>query len=376
MPENGRFLLRVMTKGLVLFVILNILFAAADPLPALGRLSLYNHIVPGRVRLPFGSAPSLSYNLSLNNLEAMLASHEIASAKPPDEYRVVILGDSSVWGFLLKPEETRAAQLNSLRMESGGKRVRFYNLGYPTISLMKDLLILRQAAEFQPDLIVWPVTLEAFPQDKQTSSPLVQNNPQAARELISTCGLRIDPGDPAFVNRSFWDRTVIGRRRDLADLIRLQVYGFSWAATGVDVYVPESYEPPVSNLPDDPTFHTLTPPRLERDDLAWDVLAAGRILAGGAPILIVNEPIYISRGENSDIRYNVFYPRWAYDQYRLQLSAFAADRDFYYLDLWDRIPADQFTNSAIHLSPSGEQMVAQALAQRLQSILEDLPQGQ
>jgi hypothetical protein len=338
-------------------------------MPELGGISIYNHLVPGRTRLPFSSQPELSYNLSLYNLDAMFASHEIAAAKPPDEYRVIILGDSSTWGFLLKPEETRTALLNSFQIEHEGKRVRFYNLGYPTISLTKDLLLLRFAMRYRPDLIIWMTTLEAMPVEKQVSSPLVQHNPEETRELIAEYGLPIDPQDPALADLSFWDRTIIGRRRDLADLIRLQMYGISWAATGVDIYVPETYDPPVSDLPADDSFHALAPPQLEKGALAWEVLDAGRRVAGDVPVLIVNEPIYISRGENHDVRYNVFYPRWAYDQYRQQMSSYAGVREEYYLDLWDLIPADQFSNSAIHLLPSGERMVAQQLEQRLQTIM-------
>ena len=59
--------------------------------------------------------PESSYNLSLYNLEAMFASHEIAGQpKPADEFRVILIGDSATWGFFLAHEETLAAQLNRL----------------------------------------------------------------------------------------------------------------------------------------------------------------------------------------------------------------------------------------------------------------------
>jgi len=47
-----------------------------------------------------------------------------------------------------------------------GKQARVYNLGYPTMSLTKDLLILSRALHYQPDLIIWLVTLESFPASK------------------------------------------------------------------------------------------------------------------------------------------------------------------------------------------------------------------
>ncbi|MBK6646055.1 MAG: hypothetical protein IPG44_09930 [Anaerolineales bacterium] len=33
-----------------------------------------------------------------------------------------------------------------------------------------------------------------------------------------------------------------------------------------------------------------------------------------------------------------------------------------YVDLWDIVPANEFTNSAIHLTPAGENMLAENLA--------------
>jgi len=83
----------------------------------------------------------------------------------------------------------------------------------------------------------------------------------------------------------------------------------------------------------------------------------------------VNEPILISRGENSDIRYNFFYPRWAYDDYRQALQAKAIANGWNYLDLWDLVPESEFTNSAIHLTPAGEQLLAERIAWEIEGRL-------
>ena len=99
--------LNILIKGLLLFIIFNLVFAAWQP--RLGQFSLYNAVFPGRERLPFGENPKQSYNLSLFDLDAMFASHVIAGEKKAeDEYRVIVIGDSSVWGTLLRPEETIA----------------------------------------------------------------------------------------------------------------------------------------------------------------------------------------------------------------------------------------------------------------------------
>ncbi len=355
----ARFMRNVVVKALLLFVAVNLLLAAGDPLPVLGRLSAYNVLFPGRLRLPYGEDPARSYNLSLFNLEAMFASHEIARAKAADEYRVVVLGDSSVWGFLQRPEDTLTAQINAAGARlADGRRVHAYNLGYPILSLTKDLLLLSRARAYRPDLIVWLVTLESFPADKQLFPPLVQHNPQAVRGLIERHALRLNANDPSFVVESAWDRTVWGRRRALADLARLQLYGVLWAATGIDQDLPETYTPRMEDLPADLSFHGLQPPALRAEDLAFDVLEAGMAEAGSTPVVLVNEPMFVSGGQNSDIRYNFFYPRWVYDGYRQLLSERAKAHGWAYYDLWRAVPDTEYTDSAIHLTPAGAGLLA------------------
>jgi hypothetical protein len=357
---------RVLIKGLLLFLVLNLVYAAWNP-SWLGTVSLYNRVIPGRERFPFGEDPTKSYNLSLFNLPAMFASHVLAAGpKPADEYRVLVVGDSSVWGTLLKPEQTLAGQLDAAGLKScDGRIIRVYNLGYPTISLTKDLMVLDLAMRYQPDLIVWPVTLEAFPADKQLSSPIVANNADTVRALIVKYSLALDPNDPALVKPPFWDRTIIGQRRPLADLIRLQMYGVLWAATGIDQSYPTDYPPLQTDFTTEVDFHGMQPPALNEKQLAFDVLQAGLNAAGKVPVLLVNEPMLISTGKNSALRYNFFYPRWAYDWYRQKMTARAAAGDWNYLDLWNLIPPDEFTNSAIHLTSAGEATLAERVEESI-----------
>jgi hypothetical protein len=364
--HNARFLGGVLVKGLLLFLALNLLFALLNPLPALGRLSVYNGLIPGRARLPFGEVPDKAYNLSLFSLEAMFASHEVNHPKTTDEYRILVVGDSSVWGTLLTPSQTLTGQINTGGYRSAdGRTIRAYNLGYPTISLTKDLLVLSHLRQYQPDMIVWLVTLEAFPRTRQLTSPLLQHNPGEVRALINTEQLRLDPHDPALIDLSFWQRTIIGQRRALADIFRLQIYSVMWSATGIDQYYPKTYELRANDQPADATFQGLQPPHLSASDLSLDVLAAGMDMVPGVPVLLVNEPMFIGSGANSDIRYNFFYPRWAYEDYRQLLSNLALEKSWHYLDLWDTVPASEFTNSAIHLTPKGTTQLAGGIAQAI-----------
>jgi hypothetical protein len=359
---DTRFYRNVVLKALLLLVILNLLLAFLPPSTGRDQLSLYNHLVPGRERFPFGEAPQQAYNLSLYDLDAMFSAHKVsARSGEKTEFRVFLLGDSSVWGTLLKPEETLAGRLNAAALTCNGLPVKFYNLGYPTISLTKDLMVLHRAMRYQPDLILWLTTLEAFPFEKQLASPLALNNPERIQPLLEHYELPIAVTP---MQQDFWSHTLWGQRRAIADWLRLQAYGVMWAATGVDQYYGD-YEPAAWDLSADQNYYDFSPPHLPAEQLLWQALPAARDLAGQTPLWIVNEPIMISTGENSATRYNYFYPRWAYDQYRTELSQRTQQLAIPSIDAWGWIDPHQFTNSAIHLTAEGEQEFARRLAEEI-----------
>jgi hypothetical protein len=362
---DARFLRNVLIKGLALFLILDLLVAAMPP--GLGKLSLYNTLFDGRLRFPFGENSAQSYNLSLFDLDAMFAAHIInAGEKQAEEYRVIIIGDSSVWGTLLRPEETLSSMMNASALTTcGGIPMYFYNLGYPTVSLIKDLMVLDYAKQYEPDLILWSLTLESFPVDKQLTSPIVSNNAARVDDLITRYGLSLDPADPALVRPNFWDQTLIGQRRALADLFRLQMYGVLWSATGIDQTYPNDYTQAETDFDTNTIYHGQAGPKLDESLLTFDILEAGLAAAGDTPVILINEPMLISSGENSNLRYNFLYPRWAYDDYRIIMIEKAEAQNWNYIDLWNLVPADQFTNSAIHVTPYGESILTEKITQTL-----------
>ena len=358
---------RIALKGLLLFALLNAAFAAARPLESLGRLSLYNAPFPGRARLSYGERPADDYNLTLNNLPAMFAAHELARPKAADEFRVLLMGDSGTWGWFLANRDTLAGQLNALGLRAAdGRRVVVYNLGYPVLALTKDLVLLDMALSYDPDLVLWPVTLHSFARGRQFDHPLLQQNTGRVRDLIARYDLTLDPFDSRLVVRTWLDETLVARRRDLADLLRLQALALAWAATGIDQAIPADIPLRQSDLDADESWLDITGPRpLTMDDLTFDVLRAGVARAGGVPVVVINEPIFISDGANSDMRYNAFYPRWAYDQYRDLLAATAAAEGWRYTDLWDAIPPEEFTDTPVHLTPAGSRLLAEKLVEEV-----------
>jgi len=358
---------RVVIKGFVLFLVFYLLLSTFG-LSWIGKFSLYNHIFPGRLRLPFGENPAEAYNFSLDNLDAMFSSHVISvDERLNDEYRVFLIGDSSIWGILLKPEETLSGLVVSDLTNCDGRSIKVYNLGYPTLSLTKDIMVLEKAMQFKPDLIIWFVTLESFPSDKQLSSPIVANNLAYIKQISEKYGLNIRLTESSEPVMNLFEKSFLDQRRALSDLLRLQLYGGMWAATAIDQIYPEDYEHAQIDLKDDTGFHDWVPPEMYEKELAFNVLDAGEKIAGDVPLILINEPILISNGENSDIRYNFYYPRWAYDQYRKSLAEYSLDHSWRYFDFWDIIPMVEFTNSAIHLTPAGESILANHLLENIRS---------
>ncbi len=355
-------ILRILIKALLLVVVVNYAFIALNRLPV-GSISLYNSVFHGRQRFPFGENPAAAYNLSLYNLDGMFASHQLSAAdKTADEYRVLVVGDSSVWGFLQEPAETLAGILDQKGIACGGKNLRVFNLGYPSLSILKDLLIIDRANKLEADLIVWMVTLESLPRSAQLETPLVANNALAVNDLIERYGLDFEklPVD-------WLDFTLIARRRELADLIRLQFYGLLWSATGIDQDYPLEYTPAQRDFEADDSFHDFSAPELDTSQLALEVIQKTVKKNVLMDFMVVNEPILISAGKNSAIRYNYYYPRWAYDQYRVWMKNAMDDSGIAYYDLWDIVPESNFTNSAIHLDRTGEEI----LAERISSLIGD-----
>ncbi len=348
--------LRVLLKAVVIFVMLNLIYAAIDP--PVGRLSIYNWLVKGRERLPYGGPPG-SYNVSIDDLSADFAVHVISGQeKSNQEYRVLLLGDSQTWGWLRKPSETLTARLNDAHLSACGKRLRFYNLAYPVPSVIRDFLILREALRYKPDAVIWLLTLNSLTSGSRSLSQFSDGG--RSSQVLEAYGLKryapLFEAPPTFIGR-----TLVGQRTRLAKLTVLEIDGLLWEATGVDAYFRPFTPLPVDVAAND-KYRNMSPPVLPSSSMAFGVLAAAHRLIGDVPILIVNEPIYVAPGRNSSIRYNNHYPRWAYDQYRELLAAKVARQHWHYVDLHDAIPYSEFTNNVAHLTIDGENTLARSVA--------------
>jgi hypothetical protein len=234
------------------------------------------------------------------------------------------------------------------------------------LSILKDLFFINRALDFDPDLILWFITLESLNRGEQVSTPLVANNAKELNEVIKKYGLEFEP-----VSRNIWDRFLFRQRRNYADLLRLQIYGVMWAATGIDQELPETYSPAQRDFELDDSYKNLTNSDISEDDLALSVIMSTIDKISTTDFILINEPILISKGKNSHVRYNYYYPRWAYDQFREIINSFVKTNNIKYYDFWNLVPENNFTNSAIHLDITGEQMLAQNIYKVLKNYCEE-----
>ena len=346
---------RVLVKGILLFAALE--SVVVWWLPGLQVFNVHAAFDLKRERFPLSTLSPADDAQDLGNLDAMFASHIVSNPKATDEFRVFVLGDSAAWGLQLPPEQTMPARLDALGLKCGHKTVRVYNLSFPRSSATKDLMILDKALQYHPDLIVWEITWYTLMPKTRVDHWLVEQNPEEFYKLAH----RFDFLPRDYVAPGLLD-TVMARNRALFHEIRFQAYTLVEAATGME-QIPGPPAQLPKDLSPDVTFEGLKPPTLRPGQVSLDQVEDFYALAEQVPVVLVNEPMLVVSGApNSDVRYNDYYPRWVYDQYRAYLTEAAAAHAWDYLDLWDMFPAAYFTDTPLHLNPAGQRLLAERLA--------------
>jgi hypothetical protein len=107
----------------------------------------------------------------------------------------------------------------------------------------------------------------------------------------------------------------------------------------------------------------MKPPKLYAWDVSLDQVKDFYQIAGNIRVILVNEPMKVLTDvPNSDVYYNVYYPRWVYDQYRQYMNNTAVKNHWDYLDLWNVFPPSYYTDTPLHLNPQGEAELAKMIA--------------
>ena len=92
----------------------------------------------------------------ISNTQGVREANEIPLAKPDGEVRILFIGDSCTFGFLLNHEDTVSHQVEqTLRNNFPGRAIECINAGVPGYSLFQGWRFLEtEGIRYQPDLVI------------------------------------------------------------------------------------------------------------------------------------------------------------------------------------------------------------------------------
>jgi len=167
--------MRAFIKALILYVLFNGCYLITQPVQNGLLPTLYNGLVPGRVR--FEGAAEF-------NLHRILDDHIIRQATA-DTYNIVFLGSSEMWGNRSQSDIAVPNVMDGYGLSTvEGRPVRVYNLGLPLPDAFKDLILAQFLSEqhIPIDLIIIPYNYRSFAWPKIHG--LVNYNPTYARYIV------------------------------------------------------------------------------------------------------------------------------------------------------------------------------------------------
>jgi hypothetical protein len=338
--------LRLALKVLAILIVVNVLYIAVRPYDAVVPYSIIGRVVPLRKRIIL---PAREEQAQLGPVEMLLNAHEISQPKAPDEFRVVVLGDSGINGWGLGDDQTINAYLTTMGVDLQGRKVRAYNLAYVGFNATRDLLIADAALAYQPDLILWFVTLNTFIETEPDR--LIAFN-QVRMTRLTTQFQLSDLNAQRFghYENSWWQQSLFSQRADIFQWINFQSYALRQSQfSGMDSNLIRDH------LSDQYLIAPDAPTSLPMPNQNWLPLTALSQLSS-TPVFIVNEPIYIAA--DSANTYNSFYGKTLYDQYRQAFTSFCNENHLWCLDLWNSLSPSDFTDSPVHHSAHGNQTLA------------------
>jgi hypothetical protein len=338
-------MLRILLRFVALFIVFNALYLIVQPLD-LSSLTLYNHVFPGRLRFGWANEPGTKVPLVNEfRLSRLIADHIISAPKQSNEYRVIFLGSSEVWGAPdIRPQDTMPVVIDNMGLKApDGRIVRSYNLAYIIPDSFKDLLILDETLRRvdKPDLIVFTANRSAF--SAIIPHTLAQNNPEDAFRLkqeynLSTISLDGVTESPWIATHNFF-----AERSDIVAWLMNQAYSVTWAQSKVDYPEQRSYlgHPYLGMV----GWRNTRPGVLD----AMVSLAAQYKL----PLLLVTVPM----------NYASPFSQWMQGQ--------AQKFDIPLLDCSSLLPPKYFTDTYLHLNLDGHQRFAKMVSVWLQLWLID-----
>jgi hypothetical protein len=315
-------------------------------------------------------------------LELLLRQHEVCWRRPEreDEARVFLLGSSSVFGFPLPSDQTFAAAINRDSDPRDGT-VHIYNLAMSFPYQLRDAMILDKALAYQPDLILYPMTLADFDHTAPVQWPALvrffNSNHDAGLELLK---LR-PPGllEPIERYRKSFERHeaswgMWSRLREIGGFVRVMAgehaYRYATFLTGQPPLLPSAAAAAAAPAYDCAEVKLMAT-RQYWSWKRWNVLAYLEWMRErtGVEVAVVHWPI--SHDPRDDC-YNALFTDRLVSEFESWLHEEAASRDIPLLDLRESLPSRSFFDT-IHLNEQGHRQIAPLLHSFVLSVVRDRP---
>jgi hypothetical protein len=324
---------------------------------------------------------------TLFDIDVMLSQHELCHRARDGvaETRVLLFGNSAIFGARLTEDQTVAHLLND-SLARDGADAHVYNLGYATTYQLKEAMLMRASLRFDPDVIVYGVTLADFMHVTPILWPpgiaeLLLRNPDWLETMAREGAPGIDdlvesyvrPGGDSVPMASRWLRRwrALGSYARVAARRHAQRAATSpWLGGGVDPDSADDLSPPIMQREDYTCGEVLESfARNFRGWRTWNTLEYLESLAErvDARVVVVAWPI---RHDPKGACYNWRYPKRAVAEFDAWLRDEAERRGFSFVDLHDALGRSAFVDS-LHPTPSGNEEVVSRLRTVLRSELDD-----
>lgn len=306
-------------------------------------------------------------------IEPTLRQHELCWRDVPGEVRIIVLGNSAIFGFPLPAEQSFAARLNA-RFDAAGTAAHVFNLAWIFTYFLKDALILDRALAYHPDVIVYAVTLADM---THLAPPPFPPLLEFLRENADTVErLAADPpptlGEPlAAITDSFDDEQLdrLSARRIAAGTYLRLVLRQQARRLATALGAPP--KPPRPKTADPRNYDCAKVTRQNdlffRDFQTWSLLGALADIRArsGQRVLVINWPV---AHEPRDDCYNGRYTNARLAEFNAWLAAETARLELPYLNLSNLLAPSDFLDS-LHVSSAGHQQIADHVAAALAPLL-------
>jgi lysophospholipase L1-like esterase len=307
-------------------------------------------------------------------IDPALRQHELCWRDVPGEARIVVLGNSAIYGFPLAAEQSFSGRLNA-RFDAAGTAAHVFNLAWIYTYFLKDAVILDRALAYHPDVIVYALTLA----DTSHMAPLpfepVIEFLRANADTVDAMAADPPPGleEPLESVRRYFEpqrlEVLAARRVNLSTYLRLVLRQQARVIATALGAPPAPPQPKTAGRrPVDCAKVRRQDELFFRDFQVWNLLGdlAAIRARSGQRVLVVNWPV---AHEPKDDCYNGRYTNARLAAFNAWLAAETTRLDLPYLDLSTMLPPGDFLDS-LHVSAAGHEQIADRVAAALTPLLE------